>query len=65
MKSQSETTEALKTLLESLASSNVKVTITIEPNGGLSGSQVEEARRAGRENSIISFAENDNTNTTL
>lgn len=65
MKSQSETTEVLTTLLESLANSNVKVTITIEPNNGLTGSQVEEARKAGRENSIISFAENDNTNTTL
>jgi hypothetical protein len=65
MKSQSQTTEALTTLLESLANSNIKVTITIEPNNGLTGSQVEEARKAGRENSIISFAENDNTNTTL
>jgi hypothetical protein len=38
-----------------LVKTDVKVTITIEPNKGLTGSQVEEARKAGREGTEIKF----------
>lgn len=52
-KQQSQIQETLQTLLESLVKTDVKITITIEPNSGLTGSQVEEARKAGREGTEI------------
>lgn len=45
----------LEELVKSLLGSDKKITITIEPNNGLDGSQIEEARRAGREGDEISF----------
>jgi len=62
MKSQSEIVEALRILSESLANSNMKISITIEPNNGLTGSQVEQARQKGRAGENIYFT---NTDTTL
>ena len=50
-----EIAKTLSTLFESLVSTNVKVTITIEPNNGLTGSEVEKARAAGREGKEIQF----------
>jgi hypothetical protein len=61
MKSQSEMQETLKQLLESLATSNMKITVTIEPNNGLTGSQVEEARQKGRQGQDIYFKNTDST----
>lgn len=60
---ESQTQETLKTLLESLVSSNAKITITIEPNNGLTGSQIEEARKKGREGQDIYWYKD--TNSTL
>lgn len=53
--------ETLKQLLESLATSNMKITVTIEPNNGLTGSQVEEARQKGRQGQDIYFKNTDST----
>jgi hypothetical protein len=61
MKSQSEMQQTLKQLLESLATSNMKITVTIEPNNGLTGSQVEEARQKGRLGQDIYFKNTDST----
>lgn len=47
--------EDLKKLLEMVLGSDKKVTITIEPNIGLNGSQIEEARKKGREGDEIRF----------
>jgi hypothetical protein len=58
---ESPTQETLKTLLESLVSSNAKITITIEPNNGLTGSQIEEAREKGRLGQDIYFKNTDST----
>ena len=53
--------QTLKQLLESLATSNMKITVTIEPNNGLTGSQVEEAREKGRLGQDIYFKNTDST----
>ena len=50
-----ENKELLKELINELIDSDKKITITIEPNNGLSGSQVEEARKKGREGDEIRF----------
>jgi hypothetical protein len=60
-KQQSQIKETLQTLLESLVSSNAKITITIEPNNGLTGSQIEEAREKGRLGQDIYFKNTDST----
>lgn len=50
---ESTTVETLSTLLESLVKSNSKITITIEPNNGLTAEQVDKARAKGREGQDI------------
>lgn len=47
--------DKIKELLESLAGSNMKVTITFEPAAGLTAEQVEEARKKGRQGQDIYF----------
>ena len=58
---ESKSQEILQTLLESLAGSNMKVTVTIEPVSGLTAEQVEKARQAGREGTDIYFGQPDST----
>ena len=53
--------DKIKELLESLAGSNMKVTVTIEPVAGLTAEQVEKARQAGREGTDIYFGQPDST----
>lgn len=50
-----ENKELLKELINELIDSDKKITITIEPNIGLNGSQIEEARKKGREGDEIRF----------
>jgi hypothetical protein len=47
--------EDLIKLLDSLKDSNMKITITIEPKGGLTAEEVEKARKAGHEGKEIQF----------
>ena len=51
----------IKELVETLVKNNVKVTITLEPNNGLTAEQVEKARQAGREGTDIYFGQPDST----
>ena len=48
--------------IRELINSNMKISITIEPNNGITGSQVEQARQKGRAGENIYFT---NTDTTL
>jgi len=53
--------DKLQQILKEITNSNMKITVTIEPNNGLTGSQVEEARQKGRQGQDIYFKNTDST----